>query len=124
VDVFAALADPTRRAIVAMLADGERPAGEIAARFEMSAPAVSQHLKALRAARLVQVRPVAQRRLYALAPEGLDEIARWVADMRRFWRAAAWPPSPPWRARSRPTGRLARLTGPIAPTPQIAGATA
>jgi DNA-binding transcriptional ArsR family regulator len=82
-----ALADPTRRRIVEMLADREAPAGEIAARFEISAPAVSQHLKALREARLVRVRAQAQRRLYRLDPAGWRELDDWMSGMRRFWTA-------------------------------------
>lgn len=82
---FAALADPTRREIVALLARGERPAGEIAAAFAISAPAVSQHLKVLKEARLVRVRPQAQKRFYALAPQGLAEIEAWVREVRSFW---------------------------------------
>ena len=84
---WAALADPTRRRILEMLADGEAPAGDIAARFEISPPAVSQHLKALRAARLVRVRADAQRRLYRLDPEGWRELDAWMGRMRRFWTA-------------------------------------
>jgi len=82
---FPALADPTRRHIVEMLAAGELSAGEIAGRFAISAPAVSQHLKVLRRARLVRVRADAQRRIYRLDPEGLAELDRWLAGVRRFW---------------------------------------
>lgn len=82
---FTALADPTRRRIVEMLGDGELSAGDIARRFEVSAPAISQHLKALKSARLVRVRIDAQRRIYALDPEGLNEIDLWLAQVRRFW---------------------------------------
>lgn len=82
---FAALADPTRRRIVEMLAASELPAGEIARRFDMTAPAVSQHLKLLRAAGLVSVRRDAQRRIYALDPAGLAELDAWLARYRRFW---------------------------------------
>jgi DNA-binding transcriptional ArsR family regulator len=83
---FAALADPTRRQIVEILAGGERSAGEIAARFKtVSQPAISQHLKVLREARLVQVRAAAQRRIYALDPTGLAEIDQWLAKTRQFW---------------------------------------
>lgn len=80
-----ALADPTRQRIVEMLAAGPLAAGEIAGHFKLSAPAVSQHLKTLRAARLVTVRPVAQKRIYQLNPEGVDELAAWVARIRAFW---------------------------------------
>jgi DNA-binding transcriptional ArsR family regulator len=77
-DVFQALADPTRRAIVAMLVPGERSAGEIVAAFRITAPAVSQHLKVLRAARLVRVRAEAQRRIYQLDPEGVGKVKAWL----------------------------------------------
>ena len=82
---FAALADPTRRRIVEMLATRELAAGEIARRFDMTAPAVSQHLKLLRESGLVQVRRDAQRRIYALDPSGLAELDAWLARFRRFW---------------------------------------
>ncbi|MEQ9151418.1 MAG: metalloregulator ArsR/SmtB family transcription factor [Parvibaculaceae bacterium] len=82
---FTALADPTRRQIVEMLADGELAAGDIARRFEMSAPAVSQHLKALKSAHLVRVRVDAQRRIYSLDPQGLDDVESWLTNVRRFW---------------------------------------
>jgi DNA-binding transcriptional ArsR family regulator len=82
---FAALADPTRRKIVEMLAVRELPAGEIARRFDMTPPAVSQHLKLLRDAGLVHVRRDAQRRIYALDPRGLAELDEWLARFRRFW---------------------------------------
>jgi len=82
---FAALADPTRRRIVEMLAVRELPAGEIARRFDMTAPAVSQHLRLLRDAGMVQVRRDAQRRIYALDPSGLAELDAWLARFRRFW---------------------------------------
>lgn len=82
---FAALADPTRRRIVEMLSAGELSAGEISRRFDMSAPAVSQHLKALKAARLVRVRIDAQRRIYAIDPQGIAEVDAWLQRVRRFW---------------------------------------
>ncbi len=79
---FAALADPTRRRILEMLAARELPAGEIARRFDMTPPAVSQHLKLLRDAGLVHVRRDAQRRIYALDPNGLTELDAWIAKFR------------------------------------------
>ena len=82
---FATLGDPTRRRIVEMLATRELPAGEIARRFDMTAPAVSQHLRLLRDAGLVRVRRDAQRRIYALDPNGLAELDAWLARFRRFW---------------------------------------
>jgi DNA-binding transcriptional ArsR family regulator len=80
-----ALADPTRQRIVEMLAAGAMSSGEIARRFDISAPAISQHLKTLRAAKLVRVRPQAQKRFYELDLEGVTELADWVARIRRFW---------------------------------------
>ena len=84
-ETFTALADPTRRQIVEMLASGELAAGDIARRFEMSAPAVSQHLKTLKSAHLVRVRVDAQRRIYSLDPQGIDGIDAWLTNIRRFW---------------------------------------
>ena len=86
-DALSALADPTRRRIVETLARGALSSGDIASRFSVTAPAISQHLKTLREARLVRVRPQAQRRIYELDPEGLDAMADWVTDIRRFWAA-------------------------------------
>ncbi|MCR9144798.1 MAG: metalloregulator ArsR/SmtB family transcription factor [bacterium] len=83
--VFAALADPTRRRIVELLAKSELSAGEIAGSFSISAPAVSQHLKILREARLVQARVDAQKRFYAPDPEGLAEVEAWLQNLRGFW---------------------------------------
>jgi DNA-binding transcriptional ArsR family regulator len=82
---MAALADPTRRRIVELLAERERTAGEIVAEFRLSAPAISQHLKILRAARLVKVRVAGQRRIQSLDRTGLDEIEAWVARTKQFW---------------------------------------
>src|SRR6202171_6832421 len=82
---FAALADPTRRRVVEIRPARELPAGEIARRFAMPAPAVSQHLRLLRDAGLVHVRRDAQRRIYALDPSGLAELDAWLARFRRFW---------------------------------------
>jgi DNA-binding transcriptional ArsR family regulator len=80
-----ALADPTRQRIVEMLAAGAMSSGDIARRFDISAPAISQHLKTLRAARLVRVRAQAQKRFYELDPEGVTELADWIARIRSFW---------------------------------------
>ncbi len=80
-----ALADPTRQRILTMLAGGALSSGDIASRFAMSAPAVSQHLKTLREAKLVKVRAAAQKRFYELDPEGVGEVADWVNDLRKFW---------------------------------------
>ena len=85
-DSLAALADPTRRRIVEMLAQRELSAGEIAGRFDVSAPAISQHLKVLRAAQLVRVRVDAQRRIYELEPDGFNELDKWLGNIRQSWR--------------------------------------
>ncbi len=82
---LSALADPTRQRIVQMLARGALSSGDIASRFEMSAPAISQHLKTLREARLVKVRVDAQRRIYELDAKGVGEVADWINDLRSFW---------------------------------------
>jgi|SRR5579883_734207 len=80
-----ALSDPTRQRIVEMLAAGALSSGEIAGRFALSPPAISQHLKTLKQARLVTVRAEKQKRIYALDPEGVGEIAAWVARIQAFW---------------------------------------
>jgi DNA-binding transcriptional ArsR family regulator len=80
-----ALADPTRRRIVELLADGELEAGTIAAEFPVSRPAVSRHLRVLREAGLVRARGEAQRRLYSLDPAPLAEVDEWLARYRTFW---------------------------------------
>jgi DNA-binding transcriptional ArsR family regulator len=79
------LADPTRQRIVEMLATGALPSGEIARRFAVSAPAISQHLKTLRDAKLVRVRAQAQKRFYELDAEGFDELNNWLNRIRSFW---------------------------------------
>jgi DNA-binding transcriptional ArsR family regulator len=81
-----ALADPTRQRIVEMLAARELSAGDIAGKFDVSAPAISQHLKVLKQAKLVRVRADAQRRIYALDPKGFEEMDEWLTRIRRFWR--------------------------------------
>jgi DNA-binding transcriptional ArsR family regulator len=83
---LAALADPTRRQIVEMLAGGELRAGEIARHFAISPPAVSQHLRVLKAAGLVRARIDAQRRIYELDPQGFAELDQWLRGMKQFWR--------------------------------------
>jgi DNA-binding transcriptional ArsR family regulator len=82
---FGALADPTRRAILARLVEGEAPVTELAEPFEMSLPAVSKHLKVLERARLIERSRHAQWRPCRLAPEPLKEVADWVERYRRFW---------------------------------------
>ncbi len=82
---FAALADPTRRAIVARLAAGPAPVGELAAPFEISLPAVSRHLKVLETAGLISREKDAQWRRCHLRPQGLAGAAEWIDSTRRFW---------------------------------------
>jgi DNA-binding transcriptional ArsR family regulator len=82
---YAALAEPRRRQILDLLRDGERPAGELVKRLKLSQPGVSKHLKVLREAGLVAVRPDGKRRLYALRPEPLAEVAQWLEPYRAFW---------------------------------------
>jgi DNA-binding transcriptional ArsR family regulator len=84
-EAFGALADPTRRRIVELLAERQLTAGEIARRFAITQPAVSQHLRALRDARLVSVRPDAQRRIYSLNGRGFAELDAWLSRYRAFW---------------------------------------
>ncbi len=83
---FAALADPTRRRIVELLAERNGDAGELAAAFVVSRPAVSRHRRVLRESGLVAVRPRAQRRVFSLGPRPLDELASWLDRYRSFWR--------------------------------------
>jgi len=83
--VFGALADPTRRRILARLAAGEAPVSEIAAPFRISAPAVSRHLKVLEQAGLIERRVDAQRRIISLNPDALRLASDWVDRYRRFW---------------------------------------
>jgi DNA-binding transcriptional ArsR family regulator len=87
-DTFTALADPTRRHIIELLATREQSFGELAERFEMSRPAVSQHLKVLRDANIVASRPDAQRRVYRLNDHALDDLEQWISSVRRFWSGA------------------------------------
>ncbi|SDE41856.1 transcriptional regulator, ArsR family [Blastococcus fimeti] len=87
VDALAALADPVRRELVELLARGELAAGELAERFPVSRPAVSRHLRVLRAAGLVTVRAEGKRRLYALDPRPLRELDDWLEPYRDLWAA-------------------------------------
>ncbi|GGF26310.1 transcriptional regulator [Aliidongia dinghuensis] len=82
---FSALADPTRRAILARLARGEASVTELARPFRMSQPAISRHLKVLEQAGLISRSRVAQRRPCRLETQPLEEIALWVEHYRRFW---------------------------------------
>ena len=85
VDALTALADPTRRRLVALLARGEVAAGELAERFPVSRPAISRHLRVLREAGLVRSRTEGKRRLYALDPRPLRELDDWLEPYRDLW---------------------------------------
>lgn len=80
-----ALADPTRRTIVELLAEGERTAGEIASHFPTSRPGVSRHLRVLREQGLVSTRADGRRRVYSLEPAPLAELDEWLERYRSFW---------------------------------------
>ena len=82
---FSALADPTRRAILARLSEGEKSVKDLAAPFAMSLPAVSKHLKVLERARLIERGREAQWRPCKLSPEPLKDVSDWVSQYRRFW---------------------------------------
>lgn len=85
-DVFAAIADPTRRAILDRLSQGEQPVKQLAKPYSMSLPAISQHLKVLSAVGLVTQRKVGRERLYRLNPEPLKEVSEWVNHYEQFWQ--------------------------------------
>jgi len=84
---FAALADPTRRAILARLANGEATVTELAAPFDMTQPAISKHLKVLERAGLITRSRAAQRRPRKLEPRPLAEATDWIERYRRIWEA-------------------------------------
>lgn len=84
-DVFLAIADPTRRAILHRLANGEHTAGDLAAPFSASQSAISQHLGILRDAGLVRVRAEGRQRVYQLRPAPLKRVQRWISHYERFW---------------------------------------
>lgn len=80
-----AIADPTRRRIVELLAVRERTAGELVREFDLSAPAISQHLNVLREAGLVTTRAEGQSRIQSLNPDGFDEVEAWLRKTRSVW---------------------------------------
>jgi DNA-binding transcriptional ArsR family regulator len=82
---FDVLGEPTRRRILDLLLDRERPVGELVKKLKLSQPGVSKHLRILREAGLVSVRTEAQRRIYGVRPEPLEEIADWLEPYRRLW---------------------------------------
>jgi DNA-binding transcriptional ArsR family regulator len=130
---FAALADPTRRAILARLALGESSVGELVRPFAISGPAISRHLRVLENARLIERQVDAQWRICRLHPPGLKAADDWLSDYRQFWEhsldrlvevleqgARVATPDPPADAgvppRNRvPSARPARLTRPTTP---------
>src|SRR5271167_1147476 len=83
---FHALADPTRRAVLDLLRLGAQPAGQIAAAFPVSRPAISKHLRQLRKARLVVESRSGRHRLYQLNAEPLRAVDTWLEQYRRFWQ--------------------------------------
>lgn len=84
-DVYHAIAAPTRRAILDELCDGERSVGQLVRQFDMTQPAISQHLKVLRDAGLVTRHAVGRERRYRLNAERLRDVYDWVGHYRRFW---------------------------------------
>jgi len=83
--VFRALADPTRREIISMLADGALPVAEIASQFEMTRPAVAKHLAILREGGLISVEEKGRERINKLNPRALKTAADWINHFDRFW---------------------------------------
>ena len=85
IETLTALAEPNRLRIVDLLRDGPRPVGAIGAALRLNQPQVSKHLRVLRRARLVQVAPRAQQRLYGLRSQPLRELDEWLERYRRIW---------------------------------------
>lgn len=85
--VFEVIAEPNRRAILSLLGSAEQSVGEIERRLSMPQPTVSKHLRVLRDSGFVESTVDAQRRLYRLRPEPLQEVDMWLAQFRRFWSA-------------------------------------
>lgn len=83
--IFKAIADPTRRSIMAMLADRECSLGEIASNYEMTRPAVTKHLKVLEQGGLIRVRAKGRERLHRLQPEALKTVSDWLGFFSQFW---------------------------------------
>src|SRR5258708_10075707 len=84
-ETFPALAEPNRLRMVELLRDGARPVGAIGAALRMNQPQVSKHLRVLKEARLVEVEPRAQQRLYGLCAQPLRELNQWLERYRRIW---------------------------------------
>ncbi|HEX6546446.1 MAG TPA: metalloregulator ArsR/SmtB family transcription factor [Bryobacteraceae bacterium] len=85
--VFEVIAEPNRRAILSLLVSSQQSVGEIERQLRIPQPAVSKHLRVLREAGFVESTVEAQRRLYRLRPEPLQEVDAWLAPFRRFWSA-------------------------------------
>lgn len=83
--LYRAVADPTRRALLDVLLEGEKSAGELAARFATSRPSISKHVRLLRDAHLVDERREGRHRYYTLRPDPLAEIDQWIRKYRVFW---------------------------------------
>lgn len=83
--VFRAIADPTRRSIMAMLAHGEHALGDIAANYDMTRPAVTKHLKILEQGGLIAVRAQGRERLHTLQPQALKAVSDWISFFSQFW---------------------------------------
>ena len=87
--VFGALADPTRLAIVEkLLREGEKSAGDLAEPFSMSKPAISRHIKVLEESGLIEKRIERQFRMCRINPDALDEIGTWIEKQRKFWNTS------------------------------------
>ena len=108
--IFEVIAEPNRRAILTLLASSEQSVGEIERQLRMAQPTVSKHLRVLREAGFVEATVDAQRRLYRLRPEPLQEVDAWLAQFRRYWSAHVdalerhldrMPPSTPTKRRTR-----------------------
>lgn len=82
---YTALAEPHRRQILDLLRDGERSVNDLVARLKLSQPGVSKHLKVLREAGLVAVRPEGKQRWYGLRPQPLSEVDEWLEPYRAYW---------------------------------------
>ncbi len=85
--VFTVLAEPSRRAILTLLASGERSVGDLGSALNLSQPSVSKHLRVLRDAGFVEATIDAQRRVYRILPQPLQEVDAWMAPFRRYWEA-------------------------------------
>jgi DNA-binding transcriptional ArsR family regulator len=103
--VFEVIAEPNRRAILSLLGSAEQSVGEIERQLRMPQPTVSKHLRVLRDAGFVESTVDAQRRLYRLRPEPLQEVDMWLAQFRRFWSMlwnGTWTAWINWREQKRP----------------------